>query len=87
MNKSCARCRHASNLINGRYCNIVQHYVEHCLTMPCMESSCVAREKCKVCVWHSEIMMGDIWCDLHRKSISEINECVTFSESKRRRRI
>lgn len=80
MNKSCVGCRHASNLINGRYCNAVQHYVEHCTTTPCTESSSVTKVKCKMCVWHRDMMMGDVWCDLHRQDISKIGQCLTFSK-------
>jgi len=41
------------------------------------------RTKCKKCVWHRLIMLGDVWCELHRGECDKIKECRTYSPFRR----
>lgn len=83
MNIECAKCRHAENRLNGRYCTKVDHYVEHTITMPCEASQCVTRAKCRRCIWHRDMMMGEVWCDLHHSEIKGIGNCNTYSATRK----
>lgn len=83
MNIECAKCRHAENRLNGRYCTKVDHYVEHTITMPCEASQCVTRAKCRRCIWHRDMMMGEVWCDLHHSEIKAISDCNTYSATRK----
>lgn len=77
MNKGCQRCSISSHLLNGLYCKIVDHYVEHSKSMPCVKTDAVVKAKCKQCIWKREMLMG-LWCDLHNKDTNDIEKCNSF---------
>lgn len=37
-NPTCARCREGRNLVNGRFCEHLAHYVEYAKQPPCVDN-------------------------------------------------
>lgn len=78
MNTRCKKCSKTSLLLNGLYCNVVKHYIEHRTDIPCQsKQKGMPKDTCRKCIWKREMMFG-IWCDLHRKDTKDIVKCESF---------